>query len=222
LLDDHERPSARDLIELIFSPGFSTAEKVTDVSGRGVGMDVVRKHILDLKGIFEIDSEWGRGTTFTLKLPLTLAIIQVLRVRVGKALFSIPLDGVVESQRIDMSAVRKLGENEVTTLRGTVVPLIRLSGYFAIPTDQPTSKLKVVIVAIGGRRVGLVVDAFEGDQEIVIKPLSDVVGTIPGISGATILGNGTISLVLDVYTLVNSATRSPATVIATHSEMSMA
>jgi two-component system chemotaxis sensor kinase CheA len=205
LISADDRLSDRELIELIFTPGFSTAETVSDVSGRGVGMDVVKKNITRLKGVFDVDSIAGAGTKFTIKLPLTLAIIQALLVRVADELYAIPLDSVIESQRVEMSEVRTVHGNEVITLRGQVVPLIRIAEFFELGGRRDPEKVMIVIVGLGGRQVGLVVDSFQGEQEIVIKPLSDVIGRIPGISGATILGNGSISLIIDVHSLVSEA-----------------
>lgn len=205
LISESDRLSDREIIELIFTPGFSTAEQITDVSGRGVGMDVVKKNILRLKGVFDVDSQQGVGTTFTMKLPLTLAIIQALLVRVADELYSIPLDAVIESQRIEAADVRTVHGGEVITLRGQVVPLIRVGEFFKLDAPRDPNKVMIVIVGLQGRQVGLVVDSFQGEQEIVIKPLSDVIGRIPGISGATILGNGSISLIIDVHSLVAGA-----------------
>jgi len=168
-------------------------------------MDVVKKNILRLKGVFEVDSVFGQGTKFTMKLPLTLAIIQALLVRVKNELYSIPLDAVIESQRIATEDVRTVHGGEVITLRGQVVPLIRIGEFFNLQTERDPDKVMIVIVGLQGRQVGLVVDSFQGEQEIVIKPLSDVIGRIAGISGATILGNGSISLIIDVHSLVASA-----------------
>jgi two-component system chemotaxis sensor kinase CheA len=205
LISAEDRLTDRELVELIFTPGFSTAETISDVSGRGVGMDVVKKNITRLKGVFDVDTVAGQGTTFTIKLPLTLAIIQALLVRVSEELYAIPLDSVIESQRIEMVDVRTVHGNEVITLRGQVVPLLRIADVFELGGVRDPEKVMIVIVGLQGRQVGLVVDSFQGEQEIVIKPLSDVVGRIPGISGATILGNGSISLIIDVHSLVSDA-----------------
>jgi two-component system chemotaxis sensor kinase CheA len=205
LIAETDRLSDREIIELIFAPGFSTADSVTDVSGRGVGMDVVKKNILRLKGVFDVDSVPGEGTTFTMKLPLTLAIIQALLVNVADELYSIPLDAVIESQRIDAADVRTVHGGEVITLRGQIVPLVRIAEFFRLDAPRDPDKVMIVIVGLQGRQVGLVVDSFQGEQEIVIKPLSDVIGRIAGISGATILGNGSISLIIDVHSLVAAA-----------------
>jgi two-component system chemotaxis sensor kinase CheA len=205
LISADDRLADREIIELIFTPGFSTADVVSDVSGRGVGMDVVKRNISRLKGIFDVDTQPGQGTRFTIKLPLTLAIIQALLVRVGEELYAIPLDSVIESQRVEMVDVRTVHGNEVITLRGQVVPLVRIAEFFELGGQRDPDKVMIVIVGLQGRQVGLVVDSFEGEQEIVIKPLSDVVGRIAGISGATILGNGSISLIIDVHSLVGVA-----------------
>ncbi|MEO9170064.1 MAG: chemotaxis protein CheA [Candidatus Baltobacteraceae bacterium] len=208
LISGEDRLSDREIVELIFTPGFSTADVVSDVSGRGVGMDVVKRNISRLKGVFDVDSVPGQGTRFTIKLPLTLAIIQALLVRVVDELYAIPLDSVIESQRVEMPDVRTVHGNEVITLRGQVVPLVRIAEFFELGGDRDPQKVMIVIVGLQGKQVGLVVDAFEGEQEIVIKPLSDVVGRIAGISGATILGNGSISLIIDVHSLVSDAYQS--------------
>ncbi len=205
LIASDDRLTDREIIELIFTPGFSTAEVISDVSGRGVGMDVVKKNIGRLKGIFDVNTVSGAGTTFTIKLPLTLAIIQALLVRVVDELYAIPLDSVIESQRVEMQDVRTVHGNEVITLRGHVVPLVRIADFFELGGERDPEKVMIVIVGLQGRQVGLIVDSFQGEQEIVIKPLSDMVGRIPGISGATILGNGSISLIIDVHSLVSEA-----------------
>ena len=205
LISESDKLTDREIVELIFTAGFSTAEAITDVSGRGVGMDVVKKNIVRLKGVFDVDSVLGSGTKFTMKLPLTLAIIQALLVRVANELYSIPLDSVIESQRIDATDVRTVHGGEVITLRGQVVPLIRVGEFFQLTNARDPDKVMIVIVGLQGRQVGLVVDSFQGEQEIVIKPLSDVIGRIAGISGATILGNGSISLIIDVHSLVAGA-----------------
>ncbi len=205
LLTEADKLTDRELVELIFTPGFSTAEVVSDVSGRGVGMDVVKKNITRLKGVFDVDTVPGSGTKFTIKLPLTLAIIQALLVRVVDELYAIPLDSVIESQRVEMPDVRTVHGNEVITLRGQVVPLLRIGDFFELGGERDPEKVMIVIVGLQGRQVGLVVDGFQGEQEIVIKPLSTVVGRIAGISGATILGNGSISLIIDVHSLVSEA-----------------
>ncbi|HEY9085788.1 MAG TPA: chemotaxis protein CheA [Candidatus Tyrphobacter sp.] len=205
LISQDERLTEQETVELIFTPGFSTAAAVSELSGRGVGMDVVKKNVTRLKGAFEVDTEGARGTRFTIKLPLTLAIIAALLVRVSEELFAIPLDSVIESQRVERADIRTVQGHEVVTLREQIVPLLRIAEFFELGGIRDPEKAMAVIVGVQGRQVGLVVDAFEGEQEIVIKPLSDVVGRIPGISGATILGSGAISLIIDVHALVTDA-----------------
>jgi two-component system chemotaxis sensor kinase CheA len=198
----------QEIVELIFAPGFSTAEIVSELSGRGVGMDVVQKTVGRLKGSFSVTTEAGKGTRFEMKLPLTLAIIAALLVKVGNELYAIPLDSVIESQRIEVGDIRTIQGCEVITLRGSIVPLVRLTEFFGLRIPRDRDKAMVVIVNVGVRQIGLVVDAFGGEQEIVIKPLSDVIGRVPGISGATILGSGAIALILDVHALVADAYQS--------------
>jgi two-component system chemotaxis sensor kinase CheA len=205
LVTPQEQLTDQEIVELIFAPGFSTAATVSDVSGRGVGMDVVKKSVTRLKGRLEVNTERGTGTRFTVKLPLTLAIIDALLVRVAGQRYAIPLDSITESQRVEAGELRTIQGAEVILLRDEIVPLVRLSEFLALGGERDPEKAMVVIVNVQGRQIGLVVDAFEGEQEIVIKPLSDVVGRIGGISGATILGSGAIALILDVHSIVSDA-----------------
>lgn len=208
LIDPNIMYSDSDILDLIFAPGFSTAETVSAISGRGVGMDVVKRCVTDLKGVLEVDTKLGVGTTFTIRLPLTLAIIRTLLVRVADRLYAIPLDVVIESQRILCTDVQSIGGNPVVTLRGAVVPLVRVGDRFGIPPTQSSDGYEmIVIVGHKGRRVGLVVDGFDGEQEIVIKPLSQIIGDTGCIAGATILGNGAIALILDIAALSSSLPR---------------
>jgi two-component system chemotaxis sensor kinase CheA len=194
-----------ELIDLIFTPGFSTAASVSAISGRGVGMDVVKRSVTNLKGVLEVESNFGVGTTFTIRLPLTLAIIRTLLVRSAHRLYAIPLDVVVESQRIPIGEIRTIHGSPVVTLRGRVVPLLYVAREFDQVSDPVEEGYQmVVIVSHKGRHVGFVVDAFEGEQEIVIKPLSPIIGETHCIAGATILGNGSIALILDVAAMVNA------------------
>lgn len=204
LIGANDRLNDSEVLELIFTPGFSTADVVSDVSGRGVGMDVVKGTVTRLGGVFDVESVVGVGTTFTIRLPLTLAIIQALLVRLGDDLYAIPLDSVLESERIEVANVRTVSGGEVVTLRDRIIPLIRVGEFFELrtPEQRDPEKVMIVVVAVGNRQIGLIVDDFVGDQEIVIKPLSELVGRIPGISGATILGNGSIALIVDVQSLV--------------------
>lgn len=205
LLDD------REAMELIFAPGFSSAEKITDISGRGVGMDVVRTNIKNLKGSISIFSEIGKGTRFTLSLPLTLAIIDALMVNVAGEVFAIPLDAVSETTKLEASKLNDINGRKAVTLRGEVLGLIELSELLNLPQEEHTDVLSVVIIHSNERRLGLVVNKLLERQEIVIKPLGSYLGDIPCISGATIMGDGGVILILDpheIYLLSTSAAKS--------------
>jgi len=187
---------------LIFDPGFSTAEKVTNISGRGVGLDVVKKQIEKLNGNVTVTSEHGKGTRFIIKIPLTLAIIQGLLVRVGTEMYAIPITAVLDSHRIKPSDIRMIDNYEVFNVRDDVVSLMRLGRLFRIPTDEQKEYYFVVIVGSGEKKMGLIVDALIGEEDVVIKPLRDHYTNAPGIAGANITGNGTVSLIIDVSQLL--------------------
>ena len=193
--------------ELLFTPGFSTAAAVSEISGRGVGLDVVRRNIQDLKGAIDIISEPGQGTTFRIMLPITLAIIQALIVRAGNENFAIPLTSVEESLRIYGRDIKTVERREVFTLRDFALPLLRLSDAFKTKeerdTSSPDSKWFVVVTRSGERMVGLLVDALVRQQEIVIKSIGERLKAIPGIAGATEIGENEIILVVDVGTLID-------------------
>ena len=232
-----------DIINLIFQPGFSTADQVTDISGRGVGMDVVRTNISRINGTLEVDTEEGRGSNVTIKLPLTIAIIQALMVGVERQVFAIPLTSVVEAVKLGKGDLKTINGREVLTLRDRVLPLLRLSSAFDIPlkrgsrpvatthcnqeamgspaTGTPTLPLRtpqappsdapktrdrgyVVVVALGERRLGIVVDRLQAQEEVVIKSLGEFLGEIPGVAGATITGEGKVVLILDMAELVQT------------------
>ncbi|MDM8544375.1 chemotaxis protein CheW [Desulfococcaceae bacterium HSG9] len=196
--------SSKEVTLLILRPGFSTTEQVTHTSGRGVGMDVVKKNIEKLNGTLEIESEQGAFTQLRIKIPLTLAIIPALLVRVGKELYTIPLATVEETLRIEEEDTSTIEGNEVIYIRNVTLPLVRLSELFDIQVDeQLKGKEFVVIVSTGLKKIGLVVDDLIGQEEVVIKPLEDYLQEKSGFSGATILGDGRVSLILDVYELVN-------------------
>jgi two-component system chemotaxis sensor kinase CheA len=200
--NEMDRMTSKELLGLIMKPGFSTATEVTKTSGRGVGMDVVKKNIEKLNGTIEIDSTVGVGTRIRIKIPLTLAIIQALLVRVGAETFTIPLTSVVETLRFFRQEIDTIEGVEVIHLRNTTIPLLRLSEIFKLPAAvQVSGKAFVVIISTGMKQVGLVVDSLVGEQEVVIKPLVDYLQENSGFSGATILGDGRISLILDVYEL---------------------
>ena len=190
--------------DLIFEPGFSTADKVTEVSGRGVGLDVVKRNIARLGGMVEVKSEKDKGTMFIIKLPLTLAIIAALMVRSGDEPYALPLSSVIESMRLEQGSVHLVNNREVIMLRNRVLPLVRLSDVFRIPTDKARwGRQYVVVVGRADKRVGVVVDELMGRQEIVIKPLDEYVGESDGVAGATILGDGRVVLILDVAGLID-------------------
>jgi two-component system, chemotaxis family, sensor kinase CheA len=195
----------REVVNLVFLPGFSTAEKVTDVSGRGVGMDVVRTNIRKMNGTVEIESEEGKGSLITIKLPLTIAIIQALMVEVERATFAIPLSSVIEAVRISKDEIKTINGREVLHLRDRVLPLLRLAKEFEIPTDHERDRFYVVVAALGDRRIGVVVDELRSQEEVVIKSIWEYLDSIKGISGATITGEGKVVLILDISELVENA-----------------
>lgn len=193
----------KEIIDLLFLPSFSTAKKVTDVSGRGVGLDVVKSMIESLSGEVEVKSKLGEGSTWTIRLPLTLAIIQALMVVVGEEKYAISLGSIQTLEDIPASDVKLVQNKEVIHLRGTVIPLIRLNEILDVerkPSDE--ENLIVVIVKKGDRLAGLVIDELIGQQEIVIKSLGRYIKQCKFISGATILGDGEIALILDANTLI--------------------
>jgi two-component system chemotaxis sensor kinase CheA len=211
----------RDIFNLIFEPGFSTAEKVTTVSGRGVGMDVVKKQIAKLKGMVEISSAAGKGSTITIQLPLTLAIMQSLLVGIQEEVLAIPLSSVVESIRIKPSEIQKVGDSEVIKLRNSVLPLMYLDDVLGLESkshhywyrhndqgaiqsvvqkrrQKRSERMYVVVVGTAERRYGLVVDALLNQQEMVIKPLGPLMRGTPCVAGGAVLGNGEVVLVMDI------------------------
>lgn len=193
---------------LIFEAGFSTASEITNVSGRGVGLNVVKKQVEKLNGSVSIWSETGKGSTFTIKLPLTLAIIQGMLVRVGKEIYAIPVSSVIESLRLKTSDIKMLDHYEVFDLRDDVLSLIRLDRLFQIETEQKGNHHFIIVVGTEDKKVGLMVDSLIGEEDVVIKPLKDRYTNSPGIAGATILGDGTVSLILDVGQLLDYGVKS--------------
>jgi len=195
-LSDHE------IHNLIFEPGFSTAEQVTNISGRGVGMDVVRRNIEALRGSIELDSQEGLGTTVRIRLPLTLAIIDGFLIEVGGSSFVVPLDMVVEC--LELTAADRGGRRDYLNLRGEVLPFVRLRQLFDIEGEKPRRE-NVVVVHYAGQKAGLVVDRLLGEFQTVIKPLGGMFRHLRGISGSTILGSGEVALILDVPATVQHA-----------------
>jgi two-component system, chemotaxis family, sensor kinase CheA len=206
LVADPENLSESELYRLIFEPGFSTAEKVTDVSGRGVGMDVVRRNIEALRGTVTVESKEGEGTTLTIRLPLTLAIIEGFLVGVGDETYVLPLEVVVEC--VEMPASERLNgaAQGVVNLRGNTLPYLRLRHWFGAQ-EAGSRREQIVVVEHHDMRAGLVVDALYGENQTVIKPLGKVFQGLPGVSGSTILGNGHVALILDVPAIVREVSQ---------------
>jgi two-component system chemotaxis sensor kinase CheA len=206
--EELNRMTKEDLTRFIMMPGFSTAKEINSTSGRGVGMDVVKKNIEKLNGTIEVESKFGIETKIRLKIPLTLAIIQALLVRVGGDSFTIPLANVEETLRVSETEISIMEETEVMYLRGKTLPIFRLAVLFGLKSSQETSETDffVVVVNTGNQRIGLMVDALLGQEEVVIKPLADYLHEQNCFSGATIIGDGRISLILDVYELINMTT----------------
>lgn len=200
LIADGDALTDDQVYRLIFRPGFSTAEQVTNVSGRGVGMDVVRRNVEELEGSIAIATEVGRGTRFTIKLPLTLAIMDGLSVQVGEEVYIIPLTSIIESIRPKQSDLGSVvGSAEVVSVRGQLLPIVRLYERFGLTArvTDPTQSL-LVIVEQEGRRIALLVDELLGQHQAVIKSLETNYHKIPGVSGATIMGDGRVAMILDV------------------------
>lgn len=204
LVGPDEELSRERVLELIFEPGFSTAEEVSDISGRGVGMDVVRRNIKDLGGSIEVRSEAGEGTTFTIRLPLTLAILDGQLLTVGDETFIMPLISIVESLQIDIDRVNSVaGSAEMYQLRDDYIPIVRLYEIFGVePRHTRLQDCLLVVVEHDGQKIGLMVDDLLGQQQVVIKSLETNYRRVPGLSGATILGDGTVALILDVGGLI--------------------
>ncbi len=208
LLDKNKEYDQRELINVLFTPGFSTAEAVTEVSGRGVGLDVVAKNISKLSGMVDVETEVGKGTKFSITLPITLVIIKALVVRVGAETYAIPLNSVSESLMIRSADIRTVERREVIQLRDHTLALLRIKDVFQLPAGETQeTRLYVIVIGLAEKRVGLVVDAIEGQQEIVIKSLGEILRDTPGIAGATELGNRKTILVLDVAALIEEATQ---------------
>jgi len=215
-----DRMTDKEAVQLIFAPGLSTAKVVSDVSGRGVGMDVVRANVEKINGSVDVESRQGKGTTFTIRLPLTLAIVQALLVRVAGGIYALPIHSVTETLRIEPDQIHHVNHREAIQLRGTVLPLVSLRQVFGVSAqdDEVTpdvggdSRLVVAVHTTNARQVGLIVDGLVGEQEIVIKPLGQLVGDVAGLSGAAILGDGSVALIVDVAALVGQAIRDNTTV----------
>jgi two-component system chemotaxis sensor kinase CheA len=202
-----KRLTGEEIYRLLFLPGFSSSDTVSDISGRGVGLDVVQNKIESLGGNVEVSSVPGEGTRFSIRLPLTLAIIQALMIELGREIYALPLETVEEIQVLETHAIKKVRGQEVMTLRGEVVPLVRLAPLLDSQDSSSNNpfELPVVIVQGNGNRAGLIVDNLVGQREIVIKSLGRFFGGLPGIAGATILGDGRVALILDPGGVLNLA-----------------
>ncbi|XXJ19417.1 Hpt domain-containing protein [Desulfovibrio caledoniensis] len=208
--DEANAMDDREALDLIFAPGFSSAEKVTDISGRGVGMDVVKTNIKNLKGSVNTQSEVGKGSKLTLTLPLTLAIIDALMVQVGGDTFAIPLDAVSETTKIEVEKLSDVNNRKAVTLRGEVLGIVELAELLDMPQSMDEREvLPMVVIQDNDRRLGLVVDRLLERQEIVIKPLGQYLNNfnLKGLSGATIMGDGSVVLILDPHEIYSLSTQ---------------
>ena len=203
---DFDKLADSELFRLILEPGFSTAPEVTEFSGRGVGMDVVRRNVEALRGVISIDSRAGIGTTITIRLPLTLAIIRGFAVGVDEETYIMPLDAVIECIEFPRDGGEAFASRGVINLRGQALPYVRLRDCFRMG-GQPTERENVLVLRCHDQRVGLVVDRLFGENQTVIKPLSRTLGDLPGVSGSAILGNGRVALILEVEGLLREALR---------------
>ena len=212
-----DRMSKKDAFNLILTPGFSTAETVSNISGRGVGMDVVKTNITKLNGIIDINSELGKGTSIVIKLPLTLAIIQGLLVEVSDEIFVIPLGSVLETARINVNDISSMNQMEAINLRGSILPLVRLDRMFNISKEKSENEeesfIYVVVVGLAEQKLGLVVSRMLGQEEIVIKSLGEDLGKTKGVSGATIMGDGRVRMILEIRDLFEIAAKMKHTLV---------
>jgi two-component system chemotaxis sensor kinase CheA len=212
LVEPGKHLTDQEVYALIFEPGFSTADVVTNLSGRGVGMDVVKRNITALRGSVNLTSRPGRGTTVTVRLPLTLAIIDGFLVAVGNAIFVLPLDMVDECV-----TYRGETDRDYTDLRGQVLPFIRMRDLFDI-AGAPAARQNIVVVKHAGQKVGLLVDQLVGEAQTVIKPLSKMFEHVKGISGSSILGTGEVALILDVPGLLQAFQRTAEAAVTEHGD----
>ena len=203
LIHPDKQISEQDAFQLIMMPGFSTAAKISNISGRGVGLDVVKTMINNLKGTITVNSAKGKGTSFVIKLPLTLAIIQGLLVRVGTEVYSIPIANVIESQCVNIKDINHIDNYEVMNVRNEVITVLRLARLFGMPEAEQKEECYIVIVGNQDKKIGVMVDALVGEEDVVIKPLKDQFTNSPGIAGASILGDGSVSLIIDVSALLD-------------------
>lgn len=201
--DDLERMSDADAIDLIFAPGFSTASEVTDLSGRGVGMDAVRSAVERLGGQVSVRSRHGQGTTIRLSLPMTIVMTKVMAVRVGRDLYGIPLDGILETAFVPASRVLPVRDAEAFVWRDRTLPLVRLAGLLDMPPPaEPPPRLKVVVMEAGDELVGVAVDGLAERMDVLMRPMTGILAGMPGVMGTTLLGDGSVLMILDIPELI--------------------
>ncbi|WP_294157242.1 chemotaxis protein CheA [uncultured Selenomonas sp.] len=200
--EEADKMDDADAVRIIFAPGFSTAEKISDISGRGVGMDVVRSKIEALSGHVDVETKIDEGSVFKIKLPLTLAIIQAMLVRVQEEMYAIPLGSIDSTINIQPDEIKTVQNKEVIVLRGEIIPIIRMEKMLQVPHVKDSDETFVVVVHTGEAKAGIVVDSLIGQQEIVIKTLGSLFTGLKMFSGATVLGDGRVALILDVATMM--------------------
>jgi two-component system chemotaxis sensor kinase CheA len=201
--DQIDHLSDAEAVNLIFAPGFSTASEVTELSGRGVGMDAVRSSVERLGGQIGVQSRLGQGTTIRLSLPLTLVMTEVMAVRVGGELYGLPLDGIVETAFVPRARILPVQEAEAFVLRDRTLPLVRLASLLEIPqTAEPASVIKVVVMAMGDELLGLAVDGFAERMDVLMRPMDGILAGMPGVMGTTLLGDGSVLMILDIPELI--------------------
>jgi two-component system chemotaxis sensor kinase CheA len=207
LIEPGQELSDEEAFKLVFHPGLSTAEKITSISGRGVGMDVVKKNIESLRGRIDISSTKGKGTTFTIRLPLTLAVIDGQVVRIGDARFIIPINAIVRSLRPTREQISTVqGRGEMVLERGELIPMVRLYRLLGVvPSTENATEALIVVVEEDGRKCCLMVDDLLAQQQVVIKSLGEALGRVRGVSGGAIMGDGKVTLILDIPGLVELA-----------------
>ncbi len=205
--EEADRMGDTELLALIFRPGFSTADEITEISGRGVGLDVVQTVLHRLKGSVDIETRVGKGTTFRLKLPLTLAIIKALLFRVEHRLYAVPLNAVAEIARAREADVHQVQSFEVLQLRDRALPLVRLGRAPGEDAINGSGKIFVLVISVGERKLGMIVDNLEGEEELVIKAIDDQTVATDLISGASILGDGRVVLIVNLPAIVDRHTK---------------
>jgi two-component system chemotaxis sensor kinase CheA len=201
---DSDSLNDKEILELIFKPGFSTSQSISDISGRGVGMDIVRNNINKLNGVIEVETKELEGTKFIIKLPLTLAILNGLLIRINNEIYAIPVSNVIEIVRLNEKEIKKVKKQDVVIIRERTISLIWLHDYFKVPRKRRNKNIIIVILGVAEKRFGLVVDELIGNQEIVVKNFSTYIGKLDIFSGATILGDGNVACILDVAGIVKT------------------